>query len=109
RHPRGWVGWATESRPESVVTALACFASAPGDYTTAVGRAVLLGGDTDTIAAMTGVLSGALLGVQAIPLRVLAALEDHPGTRGRTYRAERGGRLFARRGANPVAPFSSAP
>src|SRR5262249_22828296 len=60
---------------ESVPTALACFASAPEDYTTAIGRAVLLGGDTDTIAAMTGALSGAYLGLSAIPAGLLERLE----------------------------------
>ena len=60
----------------SVVTAVACFASSPDDYLTAVGRAILLGGDTDTIAAMTGALSGALLGAGAIPDELLSRLED---------------------------------
>jgi poly(ADP-ribose) glycohydrolase ARH3 len=70
---------------ESVVTAVACFASSPDDYLTAIGRAILLGGDTDTIAAMTGALSGALLGAGAIPDELLARLEDHPATKGRSY------------------------
>jgi poly(ADP-ribose) glycohydrolase ARH3 len=72
---------------ESVPTALACFASAPGDYVTSVGRAILLGGDTDTIAAMTGALSGAFLGAGGLPPRALAALEDDPRGKGRRYLA----------------------
>jgi poly(ADP-ribose) glycohydrolase ARH3 len=70
---------------ESVPTALACFAFAPEDYGTAIGRAILLGGDTDTIAAMTGALSGTFLGVQALPSRLLARLEDDAEGKGRTY------------------------
>jgi poly(ADP-ribose) glycohydrolase ARH3 len=44
---------------ESVVTALACFALHPKDYCAAVSTAIWQGGDTDTIAAMTGALVGA--------------------------------------------------
>ena len=40
--------------PESVPTAIALFASAPDSYSEVIGRAILLGGDTDTIAAMAG-------------------------------------------------------
>lgn len=70
---------------ESVPTALACFASAPDDYGLAISRAIFLGGDTDTIAAMTGALSGAFLGIQALPAPLLQRLEDHPEGKGRTY------------------------
>jgi poly(ADP-ribose) glycohydrolase ARH3 len=69
--------------PESVPTALACFAASPDDYGTAAGRAILLGGDTDTIAAMTGALAGAFLGVQALPAGLLGRLENDG--KGRTY------------------------
>ena len=48
-------------------------------------RAILLGGDTDTIAAMAGALSGAYLGVDAIPAELLRRLEDD--VKGRTYLA----------------------
>ncbi len=47
---------------ESVVTALACFALYPQDYQTALSTALWQGGDTDTIAAMTGALVGAHIG-----------------------------------------------
>jgi poly(ADP-ribose) glycohydrolase ARH3 len=78
---------------ESIVTALACFASSPDDYLTAIGRAILLGGDTDTIAAMTGAVSGAYLGVGAISQELLTRLEDHPEMKGRSYIAELARRL----------------
>jgi len=89
---------------ESVVTAIACFASSPDDYLTAVGRAILLGGDTDTIAAMTGAIAGAYLGESAVPQEWLARLEDHPESKGRSYIAD-----LARRLHHAVATFSPAP
>jgi poly(ADP-ribose) glycohydrolase ARH3 len=73
---------------ESVPTALACFALSPEDYGTAIGRAILLGGDTDTIAAMTGALAGAYLGATAIPSSLLERLEDDPEGKGRSYLAK---------------------
>ena len=77
---------------ESVVTALAGFALEPHSYGPAVARAVLLGGDTDTIAAMTGALAGAHLGTAALPENLLAILEDED--KGRTYLDTLGERLF---------------
>jgi poly(ADP-ribose) glycohydrolase ARH3 len=47
---------------ESVVTALACFGLYPTNYQEAIATAIWQGGDTDTIAAMTGGLVGAHLG-----------------------------------------------
>ena len=78
---------------ESVATAIACFASAPEDYTKAVGRAILLGGDTDTIAAMTGALSGAFLGTAGIPTSLLDRLEDEG--KGRSYLTTLAAKLHA--------------
>jgi len=52
---------------ESVPAAVCAFLSHPASFPDAVILAVRLGGDTDTIAAMTGALSGALLGESAIP------------------------------------------
>jgi poly(ADP-ribose) glycohydrolase ARH3 len=49
----------------------------------AVAFAVRLGGDTDTVAAMTGAIAGALHGAASIPTRWLEALEDDE--RGRTH------------------------
>ena len=47
---------------ESVMTAIGCFSLFPDDYEQAVATAIWQAGDTDTIAAMTGALSGARLG-----------------------------------------------
>ncbi|MDD1656814.1 MAG: ADP-ribosylglycohydrolase family protein [Methanomicrobiales archaeon] len=41
-------------------------------------RAVNLGGDTDTAGAISGALAGACWGIEAIPLRWMAALRDGP-------------------------------
>ena len=70
---------------ESVPTAIASFALAPDSYEQAVGAVIRLGGDTDTLAAMTGALSGAYLGTQGLPARLVALLEDHPKGKGRTH------------------------
>ena len=52
---------------EQPVSSFSAFFSHPGCFTDAVTLAVTLGGDTDTIAAMTGVLAGTLLGGPGIP------------------------------------------
>jgi poly(ADP-ribose) glycohydrolase ARH3 len=54
---------------DSVVTAIACFTLWPDSYEDVIGNAILLGGDTDTIAAMSGAVAGAHLGIDAIPDR----------------------------------------
>ncbi len=61
---------------ESVVTALACFALHPDDYQSAVELAIWQGGDTDTLAAMTGALSGIRVGKRGLPGEHLANLES---------------------------------
>jgi poly(ADP-ribose) glycohydrolase ARH3 len=66
-----------------VTTALLCFAHNPDDYAGAVSRAIAMGNDTDTLAAMAGALSGARLGAAALPGGQLGKLED--GRKGRTY------------------------
>jgi poly(ADP-ribose) glycohydrolase ARH3 len=78
----------------SVVTAIACFASSPKSYKDAVARAIGLGDDTDTLAAMTGALSGAYLGLAGVPASLLDKLEDGP--KGRTYIHSLARRLYER-------------
>jgi len=56
--------------------------------------AVSLGGDTDTIGAMTGAIAGALHGVEAIPAEWYDALENSP--KGRDYVGALASRLFER-------------
>jgi poly(ADP-ribose) glycohydrolase ARH3 len=67
----------------SVVTAIASFGLTPNSYDEAIGNVILLGGDTDTMAAMAGAVSGAYLGRQAIPRHLVDNLED--GHQGKTY------------------------
>jgi poly(ADP-ribose) glycohydrolase ARH3 len=61
---------------ESIPAALFALLRHPSSFPDAVRLAVRLGGDTDTIAAMTGALSGALLGASAIPTAWQARLEQ---------------------------------
>src|SRR5262249_27399860 len=58
----------------SVVTAIGCFGLTPNSYEQTIGNAIFLGGDTDTIAAMAGAISGAYLGRVAIPQHLLTSL-----------------------------------
>jgi poly(ADP-ribose) glycohydrolase ARH3 len=56
---------------ESVPAAICAFLSHPDSFPAAVTMAVSVGGDTDTIASMTGAIAGALLGETSIPARWL--------------------------------------
>lgn len=67
----------------SVVTAIASFLLTPKNYEETIANVILLGGDTDTIAAMAGAISGAHLGVQAIPPQWIERLEDR--CQGKSY------------------------
>ncbi|MBE0480428.1 MAG: ADP-ribosylglycohydrolase family protein [Dehalococcoidia bacterium] len=53
---------------EAVPAAICAFLRHPDSFSKAVLCAISLGGDTDTIACMTGALSGAYLGESAIPV-----------------------------------------
>lgn len=67
---------------ESVPTAIYSFLRS-GNFKDSVTYAVSLGGDTDTIGAMTGAISGAYYGEAAIPKAWLERLEA--GEKGRRY------------------------
>ena len=62
--------------PRSVPTAIYCFLKQPKSYKDTVTYAISLGGDTDTIAAMAGAISGAYLGIEAIPQEWRVKLEN---------------------------------
>lgn len=79
----------------SVVTAIACFGLTPDSFVDTLTNAVRLGGDTDTIAAMAGAVSGAYLGVGALPQEFLNELEN--GRQGRGYLLQLAEGLHARR------------
>lgn len=71
---------------DSVVTAIASFGLTPDSFAKTVGNVILLGGDTDTLAAMAGAISGAYLGVRGIPSHLLDSLEDRKqGKQGKSY------------------------
>ena len=57
----------TDVAPEAVGLAFGLIAAARGKFEDAVLGAVNIGRDTDTIAAITGAICGALHGIQAIP------------------------------------------
>ncbi len=62
----------------SVPTAIYSFLSQPQSFAQAVFHAISLGGDTDTIGAMTGAISGAYLGIESIPESWRGKLENRP-------------------------------
>lgn len=78
----------------SVVTSIACFALHAESFTDAVGRALGLGGDVDTLAAMTGALSGTHLGLRAISRKLVEMLENDQ--KGSDYLHTLAGRLHER-------------
>jgi poly(ADP-ribose) glycohydrolase ARH3 len=56
---------------EAVPMAIYCYLANRASFEKAIESAIFLGGDTDTIASMTGAISGAALGERAIPERWL--------------------------------------
>lgn len=62
---------------EAVPMAIYCFLANPSSFEKAVEAAIFLGGDTDTIASMTGSISGAALGENQIPERWLRRVTEN--------------------------------
>ncbi len=60
----------------SVVTAICCFSLASERYERTIASALSLGGDVDTIAAMAGALSGAHLGISAVPVSLVSRMRQ---------------------------------
>jgi poly(ADP-ribose) glycohydrolase ARH3 len=87
---------ASSDAAESVCAAIYSALAHP-TFESAVRFAVRLGGDTDTVAAMTGAISGASHGAGAIPRRWLDALEE--GARGRGHVERLAARLARTGGA----------
>lgn len=79
------------SAHRSVPTAIFAFLTFWNSFEEAVVYAVSLGGDTDTLAAMTGAIAGAFHGVDAVPKRWWDALENEG--KGRDYVVHLGERL----------------
>lgn len=76
----------------SVCTAVYAFLKHPRSFSEAVLYAVALGGDADTIGAMTGAIAGAYHGMSAIPCRWLEMLEN--GSKGLDHVVRLGAELF---------------
>jgi ADP-ribosylglycohydrolase len=60
----------------TVLWSLYSFLRSPDDYWETICTAIAVGGDTDTMAAIAGAISGARLGVAALPQRLLEPLTD---------------------------------
>jgi len=77
--PKGYVdGWPGISPfvVPSVLWSLYAFLRHSDSYQDAVCEAIAVGGDVDTTAAMTGAISGAYLGIQALPHHLAERVED---------------------------------
>ncbi len=61
---------------EAVPMAIYCFLANRDSFEKSVESAIFLGGDTDTIASMTGAIAGAALGEDAIPVRWLRKIRE---------------------------------
>lgn len=82
RHTQSFLGNSLPAH-RSVVSSIACFTSCPRSFREVIERAISLGDDTDTLAAMAGALSGACLGMEGIPARWVERLEQ--GEKGAEY------------------------
>jgi ADP-ribosylglycohydrolase len=70
-----WQGISASVVP-SVVWSLYAFLRTPDDYWATICTAIRVGGDTDTMAAMAGAISGARLGLAALPEALLELVND---------------------------------
>jgi len=68
----GWVG------EEAVALALYCFLRNPESYEKAIIRGANTNGDSDSIACIAGSISGAYLGIEAIPAEWARKIEKSP-------------------------------
>lgn len=76
----------------SVPTAIYCFLANQQSFEKALSFSIGLGGDTDTIGAMTGAIAGAYHGLSSIPEKWLDSLEQ--SEKGYHYLLELGEKLF---------------
>ena len=88
-HRRGF-GISTLVEP-TVLASLYAFLKHPNDYCATVDRAIRVGGDVDTTAAIAGAICGAHNGVDAIPGHLVAGVKDSNEIQ------DLGARLFAAR------------
>ncbi len=76
----GW-RWISPFVIPSVLWSLYSFLRTPTDYWTTIYTSIAAGGDVDTTAAMAGAISGAHIGLQALPVSLARRVNDQ-GTRG---------------------------
>jgi len=74
-HSGRWQGISAFVTP-SVLWSVYSFLRSPDDYWETICTAIAVGGDTDTMAAMAGAISGARLGVDAFPPMLLDRIND---------------------------------
>jgi hypothetical protein len=74
-HSDGWQG-ISPFVTASVLWSLYSFLRTTEDYWETICTAIAVGGDVDTTAAMAGAVSGAYLGLEAIPSRLAHRLTD---------------------------------
>ncbi len=77
---QGWKNGITGYINQTVPAALYCWANSPNDFRQSIENAVLLGGDTDSVAAITGAISGAHLGSEHIPTEWINQIAEFPRT-----------------------------
>ena len=78
---RGWEKGPTGYINQSVPSAIYCWAYSPKDFRSVVTNAVLLGGDTDSVAAIAGAIAGAGCGQSKIPKDWQGQLVEWPRTK----------------------------
>jgi len=78
---RGWSKGVSGFINHTVPAAIYCWAHSPKDFRAAVTNAILLGGDTDSVAAITGAICGAGVGTEELPSDWLKQLAEWPRTK----------------------------
>lgn len=68
--------WITLFVIPTVLCALYCFLKTPESFLNSVVGSIRAGGDTDTVAAITGAISGAFNGISSIPSVLVEAVKD---------------------------------
>ncbi|QDT96468.1 ADP-ribosylglycohydrolase family protein [Gimesia aquarii] len=77
----GWAKGISGYVNQTVPAALYCWAYSPENLRQSVENAVMLGGDTDSVAAITGAVCGANSGANAIPSEWIERLIEWPRTK----------------------------
>jgi len=75
---QGWSTGVSGYVNQTVPAALYCWAFSPQDFRECIENVVLLGGDTDSVAAIAGAICGANLGSEKLPKDWLDCLSEWP-------------------------------